>query len=150
MVDTIKQKVEDLISDDDSLYMVDVILKGNKGGQKLIVLIDGDNGLDIDKCAEISRKLGLQIEEENLIDSSYTLEVSSPGLDMPLKLERQYQKNIGRNLKIENKEGQQEKGKLLEVRKEGISIEIQKGKKKEVKEIEFKEINRTFVEVSFK
>jgi len=150
VVDTIKQKVEDLISDDASLYMVDVILKGNKGGQKLIVLIDGDNGLDIDKCAEVSRKLGLQIEEENLIDTSYTLEVSSPGLDMPLKLERQYQKNIGRNLKIENKEGQQEKGKLIEVKKEGISIEIQKGKKKEVKEIDFKEINRTFVEVSFK
>jgi ribosome maturation factor RimP len=150
VVDTIKQKVEDLISDDASLYMVDVILKGNKGGQKLIVLIDGDKGLDIDKCAEISRKLGLQIEEENLIDSSYTLEVSSPGLDMPLKLERQYQKNIGRNLKIENKEGQQEKGKLIEVKEAGISLEIQKGKKKEVKEIDFKEINRTFVEVSFK
>ena len=107
--------VLELIRDDDSLFLVDSEIKGNEGNLTLVILIDGDNGVDIDRCAEISRELGNILEEEELIESKYRLEVSSPGVDQPLKLVRQYHKNIGRDFKIDTLDGEEFKGKLIEV-----------------------------------
>jgi ribosome maturation factor RimP len=75
------------------------IVPGNQ--RKLIqVFIDTDTGISIDQCAEISKLLGIAIEQKNLIADSYVLQVSSPGLKKPLKLLRQYHKNIGRKFRI--------------------------------------------------
>jgi ribosome maturation factor RimP len=54
----------------------------------------------IQQCAEISRELAGEIERENVIETSYRLEVSSPGIDKPLSLLRQYRKNVGRRFKV--------------------------------------------------
>lgn len=139
---------EEIISGDPNIFLVDIVLKGHPGSQKLLVLIDGDEGLSIDQCAQISRLLGKKIEEEDLIEGKYTLEVSSPGLDMPITLFRQYRKNIGRNLKIELKNGEKISGKLLKA--DESKIELEPTGKKIPMEIKIEEINRTFVEVSFK
>ena len=88
-----------------------------------------------------------------LFEDSYLLEVSTPGLDQPLKLKRQYFKNIGRKLRVVLSQKIFE-GKLIEVTDEKISIdqEVGSGKQKEFKTIElpFSEIEKTFVLVSFK
>jgi ribosome maturation factor RimP len=118
------KKLEDivleLISDDQSLFLVDVEIKGNEGNLTVVVHLDGDAGIDIDKCGQISREMGDILEENELIESKYRLEVSSPGIDQPIKLSRQYQKNIGRDFKLETLDGEQFKGKLIEVLKDTL------------------------------
>lgn len=138
---------------DPSQFLVDVIVRGHKGPKKVLIVIDGDNGVTIDDCANLSRELSKAFDDTRLFEESYMLEVSTPGLDQPLKLKRQYKKNIGRRLRVITPHHTLE-GKLLEVTDEKIKIEqeIGVGKQKEIKiaEISFSEIDKTFVLVSFK
>jgi len=139
---------------DDSYYLVEVIIKGSDAKQKVLVLVDGDNGVNIDVCASISRQIGHNLEENETIDKAYTLEVSSPGIDHPLLLTRQYQSRAGKRLKITLKVGDEVIGKLLTVSDKSIAIlkETKKGKKTETEEIElkFNDIEKSFVLISFK
>ena len=128
------------------LFLVDIVVKGNIGTQKVLILIDGDKGINIDDCSMVSRAVGHQMEEEDLLDGRYNLEVSSPGLDHPITLKRQYAKNVGRNLDILTLENERIKGKLLEVSDDNITLEVDK----KTQEIAFNEINKTKIEVSFK
>lgn len=138
---------------DDSQFIVDVVVKGHKGPKKVLVVLDGDRGVTIDDCANLSRELSKAFDDMQLFDESYTLEVSTPGLDQPLKLRRQYHKNIGRRLKLVTQQGIVE-GKLLAVSEEKIALEeeIGTGKEKQVERIEipFSNIEKTFVLISFK
>ena len=117
------------------------------------MIIDGDKGVTIDDCANLSRELSKAFDDAQFLEESYTLEVSTPGLDQPLKLKRQYIKNIGRRIKVHTQQHTLE-GKLVEVSDEKIKIEqeLGTGKNKEVKvtEISFSEIDKTLVLVSFK
>ena len=108
--------------------------------------MDGDKGINIDDCSMVSRAVVHQMEEEDLLDGRYNLEVSSPGLDHPITLKRQYAKNVGRNLDILTLENERIKGKLLEVSDDNITLEVDK----KTQEIAFNEINKTKIEVSFK
>jgi ribosome maturation factor RimP len=138
---------------DPNQFIVDVVVTGHKGPKKVLVVIDGDQGATIDDCANLSRELSKKFDNTQLFDESYLLEVSTPGLDQPLKLKRQYFKNIGRRVKVKLSESVAE-GKLVEVNEGSIRIdqEIGTGKQKEIKtvEIPFSEIEKTFVIVSFK
>ncbi len=138
---------------DPSLFIVDVVVSARKGPKKLLVIVDGDNGVNIDDCALISRELSNDLDEQNVFDDPYTLEVSTPGLDQPLKLKRQYVKNIGRRLKVKLAD-KIEEGKLESVNDETITLisESGSGKKKETStlNIHFSQIEKAFVLVSFK
>jgi len=136
----IMEIVESVLKED--LFIVDVIIKGNTGNQKVIVLIDGDNGVSIDQCSEVSRKLGNEIEERGIIPGKYILEVSSPGLDFPLSKKRQYNKNIGRTLTVELNDGTKIEGKLNRVEESSIEVNDQS--------ISFEEIKQSKVKISFK
>jgi ribosome maturation factor RimP len=147
----IRKLVVSMLTDDQ--FLVDVVVSSKHGPRKVLVTIDGDQGITIDSCAEISRQLSKELDENGLIDENYMLEVSTPGLEQPLTLKRQYLKNIGRNLKVKLRDSVIE-GKLSEVNADEIVLvqEIGNGKKKESKvvEIPFAEIEKTFVLVSFK
>ena len=138
---------------DSSQFLVDVIVKGHKGPQKVLVIIDSDNGVTIDDCANLSRELSKAFDDTQLFTGSYMLEVSTPGLDQPLKLRRQYQKNIGRAVRVFRAQ-QFIEGKLIGATEEIITIEqeIGDGKQRQVKTIDipFSEIDKTFVLISFK
>ncbi len=146
LTDKIKSIVEEFINED--LFLVDVLLKGKKVGQKLIVLIDGDNGVSIDRCVAVSRFLSTQLDELNLMDGSYQLEVSSPGLDHPIKLKRQFIKNQGRTIKIQT-EKEEVTGKLVEVN-DLLILEVEEEKSVSKIEIPFNQIIKANVLVSFK
>jgi ribosome maturation factor RimP len=139
---------------DESYFIVDVIVKGVSSKTKILVLLDCDSGLNIDDCADLSRAVGMRMELEEVFDNPFILEVSSPGLDHPLKFTRQYQKNIGRDLKLTFLDGSIEKGKLVEVGVESIKFEKEvKDKKKTITElvdVDFKSIEKANVLVSFK
>jgi ribosome maturation factor RimP len=150
----IKEIINSKISRND-LFLIDVVISGTKGATKILILLDGDHGVDIDTCVEISRKVGAEMEEKEIFGDPYLLEVSSPGLDHPLKLARQYIKNIGRQIKIMLNDDSNRVGELLEVKEDKIRIKEQvkeKGKKPVniENEIYFSDIKKTFVLVSFK
>lgn len=152
--DTIEKYLDQIITDD-QYFLVDILISGN-AKVKVTVLIDGDDGVDIDYCASISRQLGSKLEEDEVMDSAYVLEVSSPGLDYPLMSLRQYTKNIGRRIKVDTEEGTTYKGTLLNANDASIVVNNEvkeKGKKKiteEETEIPFQSIKKTKVLVSFK
>ena len=73
-------------------FLVDVVEKKN---DRIEVYIESDATLTIDTCKKVSRYLEKQIEEHKWLGEKYTLDVSSPGVDNPLKLVRQYKKNVG-------------------------------------------------------
>lgn len=109
-------------------FLVEVKL--SEGDKKAVIYVDGDEGIAIDECASISRKVSTHLEEKDIIPESFILEVSSPGLSRPLQLKRQYKKNVGKNLKVINLEDKEFEGKLVYVDEEKIVL-LQVDKKDE-------------------
>lgn len=135
-------------------FVVEVLVSGKKIPKRVLITIDGDHGITIDDCVDLSRRISKEMDEQAFfVDENYVLEVSTPGIDQPLKLKRQYYKNVGRRLKVKVHENITE-GKLKEVSEDQIvlALETGTGKKKELKEIAipFSEIDKAFVQVSFK
>lgn len=140
---------------DESLFLVDVTVSDSAVRPKIIVLADGEEGITIDHCAIISRRVNNRIAEVYGEEVSYVLEVSSPGVDFPLTQPQQFKRNLGRNLKVKLQDGTEKTGKLEEVSESGISMleEVkQKGKKAtyEPVQIPFAEIVKANVVISFK
>ncbi len=103
-------------------FLVDLRIKPTNNVK---VFLDGDSGITIEKCVQVNRKLYRKLEEEGFYpDGDFSLEVSSAGLDEPLKLLRQYKKNIGRLVEVELLDGAQKEGQLTEVNEDGIVLEI--------------------------
>ena len=144
--------VEEKIADRPELFLVEVKMLPNN---KLIIHVDGDEGISIQDCVAISRHVGFHLEEENVIEKAYNLEVSSPGVGEPLKLQRQYLKNIGREVSIKLAAGDKKEGKLVSVGDNSLTIEEtikEKGKKARVEEttIELNNVTEIKVLISFK
>lgn len=121
--------VENLI-DKEKDFLVGVQVSGHPGSRKITVQIDSDQGLDINTCSRLSRQLSEIMDEKDIVEGGYTLEVSSPGLDQPLLLARQYKKNIGRILKVATAGKKLYSGRLLNLSEERIELELEKGKGK--------------------
>jgi ribosome maturation factor RimP len=118
------------------------------------IFIDGDNGITIEKCVQINRKLYKLIEEAGYFpEGDFSLEVSSPGIEEPLKIFRQYKKNIGRFVEVVLSDETKKEGQLMEVDEIGITIEFTEGKgKKAITEqlvIPFSNIKTTTVQIKF-
>lgn len=145
---TIKKWVEEFL--DQSLFVVDVGIAGAKGHQKLRISLDGDSGITIDQCATVSRKLAARLDAEDLIKDAYQLEVSSAGIDQPLKMLRQYHKNVGRQVKVTLKDGKEEKGALEAVSDKEVTVKkALKKKETELITISFEDIQHTKVLITF-
>ena len=151
--DRVIQLIEEKISDRPDLFIVDV--KMHLSGL-LTILMDGDEGIGIQDCAAISRHVGFHLEEENAIEQAYHLEVSSPGLDTPLKSLRQYRKNLNRTVGVKLIDGSLREGKLIAADDAGVTlaenVKKEKGKKAQLIEnlIPFDQIAETKVLISFK
>lgn len=118
------------------------------------VFVDADQGVNIGEIARYNRSLYALIDESGLFTAGdFSLEVSSPGLDEPLKLHRQYVKNTGRKVEVVQNDGTRIEGKMISVSDSGIIVEASsgKGKKAETKQhdIHFDNIKTTKVQVVF-
>jgi len=152
IADRVRALVEEKIAERPDLFIVCVKMHANG---LLEILLDGDQGVAIEDCVQVSRHVGFHLEEENLIDRAYRIEVSSPGVDTPLLLHRQYLKNTGRNVRVKTTEGESHEGKLADVSETAIILEEkikEKGKKAVAlrTEIPFGSIVETKVLISFK
>ena len=90
---------------------------------KVTVTLDGPEGLAIQACATISRRLARRIDEHYGEESAYSLEVTSPGADQPLIDPRQYPRHIGRSLALKLTDGTEKTGILIAATPEGVEIE---------------------------
>lgn len=104
---SLTEKITDLVESvlqDYDVFLVDLEVKGSDKRTLISVYLDHEeSGLNIDTCAKISREVSFLIESKGLIEDKYTLNVSSPGLDRPLKDHKQFKKNIGRKASVKYK-----------------------------------------------
>ena len=145
------QFINELLEGDTDNFLVDLRVKP---GNNIKVFLDADSGISIARCVSINRALYKKIEEAAWFpEGDFSLEVSSPGLDEPLKLLRQYRKNLGRSVEVTMKDASRIEGKLLEVTEDGIVVEEIKGKNKKREVIAhyllFDNIKQTKIQVVF-
>jgi ribosome maturation factor RimP len=150
-IQVLGQKVEALINAEPDLFLVEVKIKPTNN---IKVFIDGNQGISIEKLVQYNRRLYKQLEEENMYpNGDFSLEVSSPGLEEPLKLHRQYLKNIGRFVEVTDNEGGKKEGKLISADEADIVVEEQKGKGKKLEIVQhtipFDNIKATIVQIKF-
>ena len=81
-------------------FIVDMQIISDNGQRIIKLFVDTDTGITIGQCTELSRKLGAGLDDQDSIKSPYILEVSSPDITKPLKMLRQYRKNIGRKFRV--------------------------------------------------
>jgi ribosome maturation factor RimP len=137
-IKTVEGLVHTILTAEPEYFLVEVKIKPTNN---IKVYIDGDQGISIEKCVQFNRKLYKKLEDNALFpNGDFSLEVSSPGLDEPLKLHRQYKKNVGRQVELILQDGSKAEGRLLEVGEDGIIVEEIKGKNKK-REI----VNHTFL-----
>jgi ribosome maturation factor RimP len=140
-----------ILSDMPDVYLVQVKIKPVNNFK---VFVDTDQGISIDRCISINRKLYKAIEEKAIFpEGDFSLEVSSPGVGEPILLTRQYVKNIGRYLAVTLKDETKIEGKLTEATEDGIVLEEIKGKGKKQETILhsllFEDIKKAVVEIKF-
>jgi ribosome maturation factor RimP len=151
--ENITRLIEEKIAGSD-MFIVEVDVRP---GNLVDVTMDADTGITIEACTEIHRHILKNIDRE-LID--YGLDVSSPDLSKPLKVKRQYVKNIGRSLNVKTIDNAKTEGLLTNVSDHGVAIltknkeevEGKKGKKWVERSIEipFEQIKEAKVVISFK
>lgn len=123
---------------------------------KLTVFIDKPAGITIEECSALSRYLSSELEDTGFNDMHET-EVSSPGMDQPLKIFQQYKRRIGKNVRVITSSGQVHTGKLLEAGENSFSIletTIVKEKKKKIKtekniQLNYRDVKEAKVEFKF-
>lgn len=151
-IDQITAFIGELLTDTPEYFLVGIKIKPT---QNVKVYLDGDQGITIETCVRLNRKLYKVIEDAGIFPAGeFSLEVSSPGIDEPLQLLRQYQKNVGRKVEVTLlDEGGVHTGKLLSAQNDGIAVETTTGKgKKAVTQtltFSFDQIKSTIVQISF-
>jgi ribosome maturation factor RimP len=148
-IQSIEKLIAPLLTDD--IFLVSIKVKPINNYK---IYLDADGGLGIEKCIKINRALYKIMEEMGMYpDGDFSLEVSSPGVDEPLKLLRQYKKNIGRNVEVLLNDEVKKEGTLKEVTNDTITIEQTEGKGKKAVTvntgINFTEIKQTKVLIKF-
>lgn len=153
---TFREKISSLLEEGlqqkPSLFLVDLTITD---AFKVIITLDGDNGVNLQDCIDVSRVIENNVDRE---EQDYSLEVASAGVSTPLKMVRQYRKNIGRTLKVKTATETLE-AKLEDANEESITLswtarepkKIGKGKETVVhqREIPYSEIKEAIVTIIF-
>ncbi len=103
LAEKVKELAEPVV-DELGLELVDVVYATESGRRILRVIIDGPGGVTIDDCTMVSRELGTLLDVEDVVPESYSLEVSSPGLDRPLVREKDFRNAVGKKIRLRTKE----------------------------------------------
>ncbi|MGW7452902.1 ribosome maturation factor RimP [Streptomyces sp. NPDC054787] len=126
----------------------------SKAGKRrmLRIIVDSDEGVELDACAELSREVSDKLDETDVMgEDEYVLEVSSPGADRPLTEHRHYERAIGRLVKFQLAEGGEVIARILDADDEGLDLEVPgvKGRKATARRIAFTDIAKARVEIEF-
>lgn len=115
---------------------------------RIFIDIDGDNGVTIDDCINLSRTVENSLNRD---EEDFELNVSSAGADAPLKMPRQYLRHIGRTLSVETNEGEKNEGELTATDESGITIKTPSSKRIPSEELhyQFRDIKNAHVVIKF-
>lgn len=160
--EAVKNKIEEWLQpilNEKNLFLVDIKFPM---GRQIEVYVDSDKGIHISECAEISRFLEKNLDGSGLVPENYILEVSSPGMDNPLRIPRQYKRRVGQVLEVTKTDGVQVVGELIEANEANIKLrdvpeeksKTQKAKSKETQELKehelkFEEIKKAVIQFKF-
>ena len=150
-IQAIETLVAQLLAETEDVFLVSVWIKPTNN---IKVYLDADAGLSIDKCVKINRAMYRVIEENGWYpDGNFSLEVSSPGVEEPLKLLRQYKKNMDRLVEVILTNDTKQEGKLVAANEQFIQLEYTEGKNKKAVtikiDIPFEQIKQTTVLITF-
>lgn len=116
-----KEKVETLVQEalveNPSLFLIDLTIGGDNS---IRVLLDGDQGVTLEACMQVSRKVEHNLDRE---ENDFSIEVSSCGVGSPLTIPRQFKKNVTRKLEVIDSEDKQVQGTLVEATDTSFTLE---------------------------
>ncbi len=146
--ENIKQ-LASITAEENGFFLIDCVIRGNNTNKIIEIFIDGEKNISAGDCAKVSTEINSQLEKIPDIGSSYRLDVSSPGLDRPLKYLKQYPKNINRDFEITYSTGNEvKKIKARLLRIEDNNLIFLFNKKNELI-INYNDIKKAKVLVSF-
>ncbi|WP_299835341.1 ribosome assembly cofactor RimP [uncultured Tenacibaculum sp.] len=150
--DKVKELLQEALDENPTLFLIDLQFLANN---KIKVIVDGDSGIPLSECVRISRNIEHNLDRE---EEDFSLEVTSPDISHPLKVKRQYNKNINRTLKVKTEDKEIE-GVLSEVTEDKIVLKwktrepkpVGKGKHTVEKEAEilYRDIKEAKVKIIF-
>jgi len=112
----VNKLVKEALEENERLFLIDLNFSD---GNKIIVIVDGDDGVPLKECIRISRHIEHNLDRE---EEDFSLEVTTPGVFSPFVNKRQYKKNIGRTLKVKT-DIENFEGKLVEISDNEIVLE---------------------------
>jgi len=127
-METLKERLSSLVApvvDRFALDLVDLELKGSKNNMVVRAIVDTDGGVTIDTCAAVSRALADELDIADIMPGRYRLEVSSPGTDRPLRSKRDFERNLGREVRVFHRAGEtivEVEGTIQSVTDTGVEI----------------------------
>lgn len=149
----VKNLLEEGLKKNPSLFLIDLSISDS---YKITVVLDGDNGVSLQDCMDISRAIEHNLDRE---EQDFSLEVASAGVSAPLKMSRQYKKNIGRNIKLTTNNNEMIEAKLVDADdekailnwKERVPKKVGKGKEKVefTKEFLYTDIKEAIITIKF-
>lgn len=149
----VEQLVHEFLETRKDLYLVDLKISA---GDDITVILDGDEGLSLQDCLDASRAIEFNLDRE---EHDFSLQVMSPGLSEPLKLPRQFKKNMGREIEVLLNSDEKIQGEIVAVDEDKVTIVLRyrrpkligKGKEDVVenKEIPYTEIKKALVVIKF-
>ncbi|RMD50387.1 MAG: hypothetical protein D6830_02810 [Ignavibacteria bacterium] len=134
--------------EDSDFLLIDLVVRGSANAPVFEIFVDSPNGISTEDCSSISRLIHEQIEHTDIAKTKYRLDVSSPGIDRPLKYLEQYPKNIGREFQLEYEEN----GEIIKT--DAVLNKVENGKlefsnKNNLIVIEYNQIKKAKVKISF-
>lgn len=149
----VKNLLEEGLKKNPSLFLIDLSISDS---YKITVVLDGDNGVSLQDCMDISRAIEHNLDRE---EQDFSLEVASAGVSAPLKMSRQYKKNIGRNIKLTTSNNEMIEAKLVDADdekailnwKERVPKKVGKGKEtvEFTKEFLYTDIKEAIITIKF-
>lgn len=123
LVARISALVEPLLADA-AAELVEVEVRGSRGRRLVRITVDREGGIDVDTLASLSVDIGAALDDADLVDGRYTLEVSSPGADRPLRDLRDFRRNVGRQVEVIRHAGAPVTGLLRAVDADRLTLEV--------------------------
>ncbi|MFF5448318.1 ribosome maturation factor RimP [Streptomyces sp. NPDC012888] len=149
--DRLRGLLEPLVAARD-LDLEDIEMSRAGKRRMLRIVVDSDEGVELDTCAELSREISDRLDETDVMgEDEYVLEVSSPGADRPLTEHRHYVRAVGRLVKFQLAEGGDLVARILGVDDEGLDLEVPglKGRKATTRRLAFTDVAKARVEIEF-
>lgn len=122
----VRALLDEALQERSDLFLIDLQVSTD---QSIKVTIDGDKGVDVEDCMFVSRAIEHQLDRE---ENDFSLEVTSAGAASPIVNNRQFNKNVGRELEVKTSNGERYEGKLKEIKDDGILLEWKTREPKEV------------------